>query len=167
MLASSISSSSDAMKVAKRGPIGAAVVASGISISVRPLCTGNVAFLSLLLLLLLSPCGCVAIIALGRNSSCSVDSSSSPSAPFAPFATSSPPFARVEHPLPLTAHWAPSLLARLGQGKGGALPTNKFWQNFVLKPSNQPVMINPLSVRMEAVDTNNVRILSSEYKQAQ
>ena len=82
---------------------------------------------------------------------------------FAPFSTAMPPFTPVVHPLPVTAHWSAALLQQLGS----ALPTNQWWQNLVLTPSNQPVTVSPLSLRVETVDTSRVSAAQAGTAQRQ
>lgn len=64
-----------------------------------------------------------------------------------PFSTVEPPYPPIEHPLPLTSHWGDSKKP---------YPTNEWWMNLVLQPSNQPVIIAPLAMRIETTDTREV-----------
>ena len=89
----------------------------------------------------------------------SSNATTSVSSSFAPFSTVVPPFNQVTHPQELSVHWDEALLKRIQ-----AIPTGKWWQNIVLEPSNQPIMVGPLSTKIEVVNTKHVSLNTSEHE---
>jgi hypothetical protein len=76
---------------------------------------------------------------------------------FDPISLEDPPYKHVTHPMPLSPYWSPALVERVK-----AVPTNRWWQNLVLEPPNQPCTASPLALRIETTSMEEVQTHAQE-----